>query len=202
MGILQAKLLEWVSISFSRGIFPAQGSNPGLLHCGQILYFVSHQGSLVKGDSLDIVRPAVWDGGIRWARWLCLVDWCRYVCTHVCVWICTDEGERACAYTHCCIPHVDWDFPGLEGLSCSVWEASQLFQVTRDHLLKRPWWFEKVNVLHQRESSLLIGVDWTSDFEYCDHFINFYLAASWPLQRQDHEALIYPLFLPPVGLVV
>ena len=31
-GILQARRLEWVSISFSRGIFPAQGSNLYLLH--------------------------------------------------------------------------------------------------------------------------------------------------------------------------
>ena len=36
-GILQARILEWVSISFSRGIFPAQGSNPSLLHCRQTL---------------------------------------------------------------------------------------------------------------------------------------------------------------------
>ena len=28
-----------------QGIFPTQGSNPGPLHCGQILYFLSHQGS-------------------------------------------------------------------------------------------------------------------------------------------------------------
>ena len=27
------------------GIFPTQGSNPGLLHCKQILYHLSHQGS-------------------------------------------------------------------------------------------------------------------------------------------------------------
>ena len=27
-GILQARILEWVAISFSRGIFPTQGSNP------------------------------------------------------------------------------------------------------------------------------------------------------------------------------
>ena len=26
-----------------QGIFPIQGSNPGLLHCGQILYCLSHQ---------------------------------------------------------------------------------------------------------------------------------------------------------------
>ena len=34
-GILQARILEWVAISFSRGIFPTQGSNPGLPHCRQ-----------------------------------------------------------------------------------------------------------------------------------------------------------------------
>ena len=28
-----------------QGIFPIQGSNPGLLHCRQILYCLSHQGS-------------------------------------------------------------------------------------------------------------------------------------------------------------
>ena len=42
-GILQARILEWVVISFS-GIFPTQGSNPSLLHCKQILYHLSHQG--------------------------------------------------------------------------------------------------------------------------------------------------------------
>ena len=28
-----------------QGIFPTQGSNPGLLHCRRILYHLSHQGS-------------------------------------------------------------------------------------------------------------------------------------------------------------
>ena len=44
-GILQARILEWVAISFSRGIFPTQGSNPGLLYCRQTLYQLSHKGS-------------------------------------------------------------------------------------------------------------------------------------------------------------
>ena len=43
-GILQARVLEWVTISFSRG-----SSRPrdwtGLLHCRQTLYYLSHQGS-------------------------------------------------------------------------------------------------------------------------------------------------------------
>ena len=33
------------SHSLLQGIFPTQGSNPGLLHCRQILYSLSHQGS-------------------------------------------------------------------------------------------------------------------------------------------------------------
>ena len=33
------------SLSLLQGIFPTQGSNPGLLHCGQIVYQLSHQGS-------------------------------------------------------------------------------------------------------------------------------------------------------------
>ena len=34
------------SLSLLQGIFPIQGLNPGLPHCGQILYQLSHQGSL------------------------------------------------------------------------------------------------------------------------------------------------------------
>ena len=33
------------SRSLLQGIFPTQGLNPGLLHCGRILYQLSHQGS-------------------------------------------------------------------------------------------------------------------------------------------------------------
>ena len=48
-GILQARILEWVAIFFSRESSQprnwTQGSNPGLLHCRQILYHLNHQGS-------------------------------------------------------------------------------------------------------------------------------------------------------------
>ena len=47
-GISQARILEWVAISFSRGIFPTQGLNPCLLclpHYKQILYLLSHRRS-------------------------------------------------------------------------------------------------------------------------------------------------------------
>ena len=44
-GILQASILEWVALPFSRGIFLTLGSNPGLPHGGWILYCLSHRGS-------------------------------------------------------------------------------------------------------------------------------------------------------------
>ena len=43
-GILMARIVEWVAIPFS-GDLPNGGSNPGLLHCTQILYCLSHSGN-------------------------------------------------------------------------------------------------------------------------------------------------------------
>ena len=42
--------------SFLQGIFPTQGSNSGLLHCRQILYHLSHQGSSCVFILLDKMR--------------------------------------------------------------------------------------------------------------------------------------------------
>ena len=42
------RILEWIpplGDACLQGIFPTQGSNPGLLHCGWILYQQSHRGS-------------------------------------------------------------------------------------------------------------------------------------------------------------
>ena len=44
------------SLSLLRGIFPTQGSNPGLPHCRQILYELSHEGRGAcnyKGTSIE-----------------------------------------------------------------------------------------------------------------------------------------------------
>ena len=45
-GILQARVLEWVVIPSSQGIFPTQGWNLCLLLCRWFLYPPSHLGSL------------------------------------------------------------------------------------------------------------------------------------------------------------
>ena len=44
-GILQARVLEWVAFPFSTGSSQPQGSNPRLVHCGWILFQLSHKGS-------------------------------------------------------------------------------------------------------------------------------------------------------------
>ena len=45
MGILQARILEWITYSLLQGIFPTQESNRGLLHRRQILKQPSYQKS-------------------------------------------------------------------------------------------------------------------------------------------------------------
>ena len=64
MGILQAKILEWVAMLFSRGISPTQGLNPCLLHFMKILYHLSHQRSptlpnIIRQVSLFQTRRSV-----------------------------------------------------------------------------------------------------------------------------------------------
>ena len=54
------------SLSLLQGIFPTQGSNPGLPHCSQILYQLSHQGSLggFSGRNRSLAQPL--PGFILW----------------------------------------------------------------------------------------------------------------------------------------
>ena len=62
-GILQARILEWVAFPF-----PIQGSNPGVPHCRQILYQLSHQGSprilewVTYSFSSQSSQPRNWTG--------------------------------------------------------------------------------------------------------------------------------------------
>ena len=56
------------SLSLLQGIFPTQGSNPGLLHCRQILFQLSHKGSpriperVAYPFSSGSSRPKSWTG--------------------------------------------------------------------------------------------------------------------------------------------
>ena len=56
-GILQARILEGCHFLL-QGIFPTQGLNSGLLHCWQILYHLSHQGSPLRDPRTSFLRAS------------------------------------------------------------------------------------------------------------------------------------------------
>ena len=59
-GILQARVLEWVAIPCSRGSsWPRDWIQAGLLHYRQILYHLSHQGSLYLELGLTQNKPFI-----------------------------------------------------------------------------------------------------------------------------------------------
>ena len=68
--ILQARILEWVAMSFFQGIFPDQGSNLGLLYYMQILYHLGFSGGSKGRVCLQSRRPEFnpWVGKIPWRR--------------------------------------------------------------------------------------------------------------------------------------
>ena len=68
-----------------QGIFPAQGSNPGLLHCRQTLYGLSHQGSPLAGEG---------NGGTDWESSI-------VICT---LGICAQWCPTLCGLMDCCFP--------------------------------------------------------------------------------------------------
>ena len=83
-GILQARILQWVAIPFSKGSYPLS-----LLHCGQIIYSLSHQEAQL---SLNFILNwlFIWHGGINvcgffffffllWiCQYYCLICWKEY----------------------------------------------------------------------------------------------------------------------------
>ena len=67
-GILQARILEWVAMPFSRGSFLTQGSNLGLLHYRRILYHLSHQRNLKPSKEGTVMNPMIPIGQVRKLR--------------------------------------------------------------------------------------------------------------------------------------
>ena len=60
-GILQPRILEWVAMQPGlQGIFLTQGLNPGLLHCRQTLYWLSHQGGPYLAEEMTKCRVCFW----------------------------------------------------------------------------------------------------------------------------------------------
>ena len=77
-GILQARILEWVAIPFSRGSFQPRDWTPGLLHYMQILYHWATRDRLVGvklwpshqqlSDSGKAISRALVSPGVKWVQ--------------------------------------------------------------------------------------------------------------------------------------
>ena len=79
------------SYSFLQGIFPTQGSNPGLPHCRQILYCLSHQGSprILEWVAYPFSRGS--SQPRNWTRVSCIAggfftNWAIREVRHISVW--------------------------------------------------------------------------------------------------------------------
>ena len=70
-GILQARILEWVTFPCSRGFSQPRDLNPGLPHCRRILCQLSHKGSpkilkwVVYHFSGDLPNPGIEPGSLE-----------------------------------------------------------------------------------------------------------------------------------------
>ena len=61
--------------SLLQEVFPTQGSNPGLLHCRQILYHLTHQGVTLK----NLLIPQLnWYRSLKDAYWQYHVSYSKY----------------------------------------------------------------------------------------------------------------------------
>ena len=94
-GILQARMLEWVALLFSRRIFPTQGSNPGLLHCRQIFYQLRHLRPLLNLAHWQVLSKGCWGS---WSEPLCgpLQPGDLSVIRHEVAWYFSKQDRAAC----------------------------------------------------------------------------------------------------------
>ena len=102
-GILQARILEWVAITFS-GELPDKGSNPALLHCRQILYHLRHQGNprlLIKNGPCHSYPYHYRQNSLE--RHKFKSDLTARTCVCVCVCMCVCVRARACTCTLSCL---------------------------------------------------------------------------------------------------
>ena len=72
-GILQARILEWVAISFSKGFSWPRGLNPGLLHFRKFVYSLSHHLSNCEEDGR---------AGREWGAWVTVGNYFKGVAGH------------------------------------------------------------------------------------------------------------------------
>ena len=73
-GVFQARILEWVGHFLLQEIFLTQELNLGLLHCGQMLYRLNHQGSPKLGKMATLRNKHSLSINMSLSSWACLED--------------------------------------------------------------------------------------------------------------------------------
>ena len=106
-GIFQARVLEGGCHFLLQGIFPTQGSNPGLLHCRQMLNPLNHHGShiltkypfkcleLVSAHSVMYLPPEMphsWLTKIMILWWKCMLSHFSHVWFFATLWTLTCQA--------------------------------------------------------------------------------------------------------------
>ena len=71
--ILQARMLEWVAFPFYKGYSQPRDQTPGLLHCMQILYQLSHKESprMLEWGSLSLLQQIFLTQELNWGLLHC-----------------------------------------------------------------------------------------------------------------------------------
>ena len=83
MGFFRQEYWSWLHF-FLQGIFLIQGANPGLLHCRQILYPLSYEGS--PSNSWILFKVSIFAHKVIKIKTRWWVSVCVCVCVCVCVW--------------------------------------------------------------------------------------------------------------------
>ena len=80
--------------SLLQGIFPSQGWNPGLPHCGRILYCVSHQGS--PNTTSWLIFTECWQSVKNF------LSWRAYIHMHISQWLIHSYHYSQMGFSHMC----------------------------------------------------------------------------------------------------
>ena len=103
--IFQTRILEWVAVSFSRGISLTQESNPhllGLLHCKKILYYLSHFGCGCAAHPSSLLSLGTSPARFKERGYgpISQLEACQRICDY---FLKPPEGVRSC------VPQSSWD---------------------------------------------------------------------------------------------
>ena len=161
-----------------QGIFLTQGSNPGLLHCRQILYHLSHQGSprILGWVAYPFSRGTFWPG--NWIRVSCI--------THgfFTSWATREAPEVAQSCTTLCDP-MDYTVHGILQARILEWVASLLQGILPTQGLNQglPHCRQILYQLSHQGSPRIL--EWVA--------YPFFSGSSWPRNRTGFSCILYQL---------